>query len=104
MLAEISVVPVGVGVSLSAYIARVADIIDKSGLDYRINPMGTVVEGSLDEVMQLVKECHGAVLKDAQRVIISAVMDERKDKPSPRLDKKVEAVEAKTGRPLRKGL
>ena len=49
MLAEFSIVPIGKDVSLSKYVAKSLDIIDKSGIEYRMNPMGTVVEGEWDE-------------------------------------------------------
>jgi len=38
--------PLGKGESVGKYVARSLDIIDKSGVDYRLNPMGTVLEGS----------------------------------------------------------
>lgn len=104
MLAEISIIPVGKDVSISGYVAEVAEIIDKSGLDYRINPMGTVIEGSFDEIMGLLKQCHDIVMKDVDRVIITLSMDDRKDKVPPRLDKKVESVEKKLGHSLKKGV
>lgn len=104
MLAEISIIPVGKDVSISGYVAEVAEIIDKSGLDYRINPMGTVIEGSFDEIMGLLKQCHDTVMKDVDRVIITLSMDDRKDKVPPRLDKKVESVEKKLGHSLKKGV
>ncbi len=48
MIAEISVIPIGEGIDLSGYVARVVKIIDESGLDYKLNAMGTVVEGDSD--------------------------------------------------------
>ena len=36
--------------------ARSLDIIDKSGVDYRLNPMGTVLEGEWDEVFSCREE------------------------------------------------
>jgi uncharacterized protein (TIGR00106 family) len=102
MLAEFSVVPIGEGVSISAYVAKTAKIIDESGLDYRINPMATVVEGEIDEILEIIKKCHHAVMEDAKRVLITAVMDDRKDRPSSRMDKKVTSVEEKVGRALKK--
>jgi len=44
MLAEISVLPVGVGESLSRYIAEVIRVIKDYGVKYELNSMGTVVE------------------------------------------------------------
>lgn len=125
MLAEFSVIPIGEGVSVSPHVAKVAKIIDESGLDYRINPMATVparparrsgrparlchsggqsggVEGEMDELFALIKKYHQAVMEDVQRVIITVVMDDRKDRQPPRLDKKVASVEEKVGRTLKK--
>ena len=46
MLAEFQIVPIGTkGASLSEILAKVAKLIDQSGLDYRVGPMGTTVEG-----------------------------------------------------------
>ena len=45
LLLEFSMSPLGKGESVSKYVARSLDIIDKSGVDYRLNPMGTVLEG-----------------------------------------------------------
>ena len=49
MLATFSVLPVGVGEALSEHVARIIDIIDASGLDYRLGAMATTVEGGEDE-------------------------------------------------------
>jgi len=44
--------------------------------------MGTVVEGSIDEIFDLVKKCHEAILgAGAKRVVISLKIDDRVDKP-----------------------
>ena len=42
VLAEFSIVPLGKGVSVSAYVARVLQIVAESGVSYKANPMGTV--------------------------------------------------------------
>ena len=67
MLAEFSVIPIGIGSSLGAQLAEVLKIVDASGLPYKLNPMGTVVEGEWDEIMKLVKKCHAAVMKTKHR-------------------------------------
>lgn len=102
MLAEFSVIPIGAGVSISSYVAKVAKIVDESGLDYRINPMATVVEGEMDEIFNLLKKCHQAVMQDVQRVLITVTIDDRKDKKPPRMEKKLASVEEKVGRSLKK--
>ena len=52
MLAELEIIPIGTkSASLSGLLAEVAKLIDASGLDYRVGPMGTVVEGEWDQIM-----------------------------------------------------
>ena len=58
MLAEFSITPVGAGESVSRYVAKCLKIVEESGLDYKMNPMGTVVEGDFDEVISLISRCH----------------------------------------------
>jgi uncharacterized protein (TIGR00106 family) len=101
MLAEFTIFPIGEGVSLSKYVSRSLDIIDKSGLSYRINPMGTVVEGEWDEVMELIKQCHMAIREDTKRVSTAIKIDDRKGVENA-LDRKIKSVEDKVGRELQK--
>ena len=96
VMAEFSVVPVGTGVSLSPVIARVIRIVAESGVCYKANPMGTVLEGSWDEVMGLIKKCHDEVMKDAERAVTSVKIDDRKGTDA-RIEKKLGSVERKLG-------
>jgi uncharacterized protein (TIGR00106 family) len=99
VMVEFSVVPVGKGVSLSPMIARVLQIVVKSGIRYKANPMGTVLEGSWEEVMGVIKKCHDEVMKDAERAVTSIKIDDRKGKDA-RIEKKLESVEQKLGMKL----
>ncbi len=99
-IAEFSITPIGKGVSVGEYVARAVDIVDRSGLPYRLNPMGTVIEGSFDQVLALIARCHQAVMKDCQRVSTIIKIDDRKG-VTRRLDKKIAAVERRLGRKLR---
>lgn len=101
MLAEFSIVPLGTSNSISSQVARVLKIVDASELPYKINPMGTIVEGSWDDVMELIKKCHNAILKTESRLITTISIDDRKGK-SDRIDKKVESIEKKLGKLLKK--
>ena len=101
MLAEFSIVPLGAGNSISSQVARVLKIVDAGGLPYKINPMGTIVEGNWDDVMELIKKCHDAILKTESRLITTISIDDRKGK-SDRIDKKVESIEKKLGKLLKK--
>lgn len=104
MLAELEIVPIGTkSPSLSSLLAEVAKLIDQSGLDYRVGPMGTVVEGDWDRIMGLAKQCHQAILKSADRVMTTIRIDDRRDQPGPgRIVQKVQSLETKAGQPLKR--
>ena len=101
VLLEFSMYPLGRGESLSPYVARSLEIIDRSGLDYRCHAMGTVLEGEYDEVMRVVRECFERMSEDCDRVECTIKLDYRRG-PSGRLDGKVTSVEDKLGRSVRK--
>lgn len=99
MMVEFSVVPLGKGASVSPVIARVMKIIMDSGVRYRANPMGTVLEGDWDQLMDLIRKCHDEAMRDADRVVTSVKIDDYKGKGY-RLDAKLESVERKLGQKL----
>ena len=47
VLLEFSMSPLGEGESVSRYVARSLEIVEASGLDYRLHAMGTVLEGGM---------------------------------------------------------
>ena len=99
-MAEFSITPIGVGESVSEYVAECLKIVADSGLDYRINPMGTVVEGGFDEVMAVIVRCHKAVRKSCRRVSTVIKIDDREGAKGS-ISRKIESVEKKLGRRLR---
>ncbi len=101
MLAQFTIFPVGKGESLSKDVAKILDIIDKSGLTYKFSPMATTVEGDWDEVMALIKKCRDRLRKTNDRIYTSIVIDDRK-RARNRLSGKVEAVEKVLKRKLSK--
>ncbi|MFQ6089940.1 MAG: MTH1187 family thiamine-binding protein [Candidatus Bipolaricaulia bacterium] len=101
MIVEFSITPIGKGESLSEDVALILDLVDKSGLPYRLTPMGTIVEGEWDEVMGLIKRCHRLMQERAPRVATWIHIDDRKGATG-RIHHKVEAVERRLGRELQK--
>ena len=101
MIAEFSVVPLGKGESVSQYVAECLRIVETSGIDYRINPMGTVLEGDYDQVMSVVKMCHMRIMELCPRVVTSVKIDDRRGRKG-MLDSKIRSVETTLGRELRK--
>lgn len=98
-LLEFSMTPLDKGASVGKYVARSLDIIDKSGLPYRLNPMGTVIEGEWDEVIGVVKECLDRMAEDCERISTTIKVDYRKGIGG-RIDSKIETVQKRLGRKL----
>ena len=61
VIIDLSVVPIGVGVSLSKYVAACERVLKEAGLKTRLHGYGTNVEGEWDEVFAAVKRCHEVV-------------------------------------------
>lgn len=101
MLVEFSIIPIGVGSSIGDQLAEVLKIVDASGLPYKVNPMGTVIEGEWDEIMKLIKKCHKTVMKSEERALTTISIDDRKGKPN-RIDEKVKSIERRIGKSLKK--
>ena len=101
VLCEFSMSPLQKGESVSRYVARSLDIVSKSGIDYRLNPMGTVLEGEWDEILEVVTRCFNRMKKDCTRVSVSMKIDYRKGRKG-RLESKVDSVEKRLKRSLKK--
>src|SRR5947199_10766311 len=78
VLLEFSMSPLGKGESVGKYVARSLEIVDKSGVDYRLNPMGTVMEGDWDDVFGVVKQCFERMRQVCSRISCSIKVDYRK--------------------------
>lgn len=101
VLLEFSVSPLGEGESVSAYVARCVEIVDSSGLDYEVHAMGTLVEGELDEVLDVMRRSIEAVAADCPRVSCTAKLDVRRGHRGA-IDAKVVSVEQRLGHSLRR--
>jgi uncharacterized protein (TIGR00106 family) len=100
VLLEFAMAPRGPAEGLSDPVARIVDIIDRSGLPYRLTAMGTILEGEWADVMAVVTACFEALKVDAPRISVNLKADYRAGR-SDGLSSKVEAVERKLGRKLR---
>ncbi len=99
VLLEFAMSPGGKGESISPYVARILDVIDKSGVPYQLTPMGTVLEGDFDAVMAVVAACYRELERDCTRISMNLKMDYRAG-PASRLKSKIEKVEQALGRKL----
>ena len=100
VLLEFSMSPLGKGESVGKYVSRSLDIIDRSGLEYRLNPMGTVLEGNWDEVFGAVRRCFEEMKKDCNRISVGIKVDYRKGHRG-RLSGKVASIEKRLKRKLK---
>lgn len=100
VLLEFSMSPLGKGESVGKYVARSLEIIDKSRIEYRLNPMGTVLEGEWDEVFGVVKKCYERMKQDCNRISCTIKVDYRKGYTG-RLSGKVASVEKRLKRRLK---
>jgi uncharacterized protein (TIGR00106 family) len=100
VLLEMTMSPTGKGESLSPYVARILKIIDESGATYRLTPMGTILEGNWDEVMNVVRDCFHELERDCNRIGVYIKIDYRAGSQS-RLESKIKSLENKIGRKLK---
>ena len=99
MLAELSIVPLGVGEHLSGPLAEVLNIVDRSGIRYKLTPSGTCLEGSWDEVMAVVKECHAQMRRHSRHVMTTIRIEDEEGEDN-KLVRNITSIEEKLGRQL----
>ncbi len=93
-LVEFTVVPIGTGdTSVSRYVKKAHKIIKNKGFKYEISSMGTVVEGEIDDILNMILEINKELEKiNAKRIITSIKIDYRIDKKST-IDGKIKSVD-----------
>jgi len=78
---DLCIVPIGVGVSLSPYIAACQKTIENHELDHELGPNGTAIEGEWDKVFECVKNCHEEIhCLGAKRIYTIVKVNTRTDK------------------------
>lgn len=99
VMLEFAMAPHGQGESLSAHVARILDVIDKSGVPYQLTPMGTILEGEWDQVIGVVTACFRELQRDCSRIGLNLKVDYRQGAGG-RLKSKIDKVERQLGRKL----
>jgi len=99
-IVEVSVVPLGTGTpSVSKYVAKAEKVLEEAkDIKYELTAMGTIIEGDLENLLDLVKKMHRVVLDSAgiMRVVTTVKIDERRDKDAS-ISSKIEAVRRELG-------
>ncbi|MGB0733397.1 MAG: MTH1187 family thiamine-binding protein [Pontibacterium sp.] len=92
VMVDLCIVPMGVGVSVSEYVAACQDEIEAAGLSHQMHAYGTNIEGSWDAVFAVVKRCHERVHKmGAPRITTSMRLGTRTDRKQS-IEDKVQSV------------
>ena len=95
VIADLTVIPIGVGVSLSKYVAACEKVLSGAGLKINLHAYGTNIEGEWDEVMGAVKRCHEVLhAMGAPRVSSTLKVGTRTDRDQT-MDDKVKSVREK---------
>jgi uncharacterized protein (TIGR00106 family) len=88
VIADLSVIPIGVGTSLSKYVAACEKVLSDAGLQTKLHAYGTNIEGDWDAVFAAIKRCHevlhamgaprvSAVIKAGTRIDRDQTMDDK---------------------------
>ena len=81
VIADLCVVPLGVGVSVSEYVAACEKVLKKAGLKIQLHAYGTNIEGEWDKVFKAIKQCHEVVHRmGAPRITTTLKFGTRTDK------------------------
>lgn len=95
VMIDLCVVPLGVGVSVSSYVAACERVIKEAGLKSQLHAYGTNIEGEWDAVMAAVKRCHEVIHEmGAPRITTTIKLGTRTDRDQT-MEDKVRSVENK---------
>lgn len=95
IIMDLCVVPMGVGVSVSKYVAACHEVLKVAGLKTELHAYGTNIEGEWDDVMEAVKVCHEKVHEmGAPRITTTIKMGTRTDRQQT-IEDKVSSVMSK---------
>ncbi len=95
VIADLCIIPLGVGLSLSKYVAACEKVIEEAGLKADLHAYGTNVEGEWDLVMGALKRCHEVIHEmGAPRITTTVKLGTRVDRPQT-MEDKVRSVQEK---------
>lgn len=94
---ELQILPVGVGNSLSSYIAACERVLIEAGLDPQLHAFGTNVEGEWETLVDAVQRCHDVVHQMGAPRVLTLLKLETRSNGNPELSQAVENVRQKMG-------
>ena len=88
VIADLGLIPLGTGLSLSSYVAACERVLKEAGLPHTLHAYGTNIEGEWEEVMAAVKRCHEVVHSmGAPRISTTLKIGTRTDRAQSMADK-----------------
>ncbi len=99
VIADLCVVPIGVGTSVSRYVAACERVLREAGLKIRLHAYGTNIEGEWDDVFAAIRRCHEVVHEmGAPRISTTLRVGTRTDRDQS-MEDKIRSVEQKLAAP-----
>jgi uncharacterized protein (TIGR00106 family) len=94
--------PTDKGSSVSEYVSKVVEMVSKSGYNYKLSAMGTIVETkTIDEATEILNKAYKILEPFSQRVYSTISLDIQTNKPIGRIESKVKSVESKIGKVIK---
>jgi uncharacterized protein (TIGR00106 family) len=88
VIVDLCIIPIGVGLSLSKYVAACEKILEQSGLTVQLHANGTNIEGEWDTVFAAIRKCHEELhSKGAPRIFTTIHAGTRTDREQTMEDK-----------------
>jgi uncharacterized protein (TIGR00106 family) len=102
-IAAVSISPLGVGISVSKYVAAALRVLEKQDrVRWQLDSMFTTLEGEPADLLELIAAMQEAVFAaGAERVGTVIKMDERRDRAEVSMEDKVASARAKMRDPLK---
>ena len=101
IMLEFAMFPTDKGESVSPYVGRIIDMIDRSSIPYQLTPMGTIIEcNEMDEALGIVKKAYECLKHDCSRIYSSIKFDIRAGREGG-LQSKIASIEREIGRDIK---
>ncbi len=98
VIVDLCVVPLGVGVSVSKYVALCQQILEDAGLNINLHAYGTNIEGDYDQVFAAIRRCHEQIhAAGAPRISTTIKLGSRVDRRQTMADKVRSVAEKRPG-------
>jgi uncharacterized protein (TIGR00106 family) len=95
VIADLTVIPIGVGVSLSKYVAACEKVLIGAGLKTHLHAYGTNIEGEWDDVFAAIKRCHEVLHEMGSPRVSSVIKAGTRNDREQTMDDKVRSVKEK---------